>query len=81
MLSDTSSDAAEKYYESLRQLGEAGRAELARQLTLAVQRLAFTGLRQRFPAVSDDEIWLRLAVERLGPDLVRDVYGFEIDGS
>lgn len=81
MLSDTSSKAAAKYYEVLRELGPLGRLERARQLTLAVQRLAFLGLRERFPDASDDEIWLRLAVRRLGPELVRKIYDFEIDDS
>jgi len=46
-------------------------------LTLMVQELAFTGMRMRHPEASDDEIWLRLAVDRLGAEVVKKVYGFE----
>jgi hypothetical protein len=53
--------------------------ECVRGLTLAVQQLAFVGLRQQFPDDSDDEIWLRLAARRLGRDLVKKVYGWEAD--
>lgn len=79
MLSDTPPSIIARHDELLRELGEVGRLERSRQLTLAVQRLAFAGMRARFPQASDDEIWLRLAVERLGPDLVRRIYGFEVN--
>lgn len=48
-------------------------------LTLAVQRLAFIGMRERHPGTSDDEIWLRLAAQRLGRDVVKSIYGFDAE--
>lgn len=74
-LSDTDPSAARLQESLLRALPEQQRAEIARGLTLSVQRLAFAGMRARFPSASDDEIWLRLAVHRLGAEMVRKAYG------
>lgn len=74
-LSDTHRHVSELQYARLREMTESERAEIARGLTLFVQQVAFAGMRERFPAASDDEIWLRLAVNRLGPELVRKAYG------
>ena len=79
VLSDTPPSILALQDELLRELGEVGRLERSRELTIAVQRLAFTGMRSRFPEASEDEIWLRLAVERIGPELVARIYEFEID--
>ncbi len=73
--SDTAPQVARLQMALLREKTELERAEIARGLTLFVQKLAFAGMRERFPADSEDEIWLRLAVDRLGPDLVRKAYG------
>ncbi len=51
------------------------RLRMAQELTLAVQQIAFDGMRERHPELSDDDIWLKLAVLRLGEDVVRKVYG------
>lgn len=55
----------------------AERAERMTALTLAVQELAFAGMKLRHPEADDDEIWLRLAANRLGRALVKKVYGFD----
>ncbi len=78
-LSDTSPAAQAVQDEILRNMSPQEHLELARQLTLTVQHLAFAELRQRHPDLPDDEIWLKLAVRRLGSDLVRKVYGRDID--
>jgi hypothetical protein len=49
------------------------------ELTLAVQQVAFAELRRRYPEAPEDELWLRLAVRRLGRDVVRTVYGRDLD--
>lgn len=63
--------------ELLRQMTPAEKLERVRQLTLAVQQLAFAELRQTDPDASDDELWLRLASRRLGPAMMKKVYGWE----
>lgn len=74
-LTDTDPHVRELQDTRLREMSELERAEIATGLTLSVQKLAFVGMRERFPQALDDEIWLRLAVSRLGPDMVRRVYG------
>lgn len=75
MLSDTSFEAQAMQDEILRKLMPEQRLEITRQLTLGIQRLAFAALRQQNPGLTDDEIWMELAVRRLGPDLVSRIYG------
>lgn len=76
-LDDTTPEAREKQFELLRAMSPSQRAEIMTGLTLAVQRLAFLGMRERYPDASDDEIWLRLAARRLGRDVVKKIYGFD----
>lgn len=38
--------------------------------------LGLAGLRQRYPAATEDELWLRLAVRRLGAAVVQRVTGW-----
>lgn len=78
-LDDTTPDAREKQLELLRAMSPSQRAEIMTGLTFATQRLAFLGMRERYPDASDDEIWLRLAAQRLGPDIVRRIYGFDAE--
>lgn len=75
--SDTTEDAENVRFDILRRMSFPDKAHLVRELTLGVQRLAFAGLRERYPDASDDEIWLRLAARRLGRETVRKVYGWD----
>ena len=77
--SDTTPEIRARRDELLRAMSGEERLRIARELTLGVQRLAFAGLRQRYPDLPDDELWLKLAARRLGVDVVRKVYGREID--
>lgn len=52
------------------------KADGIRALTLAVNRFALTGLRQQYPEASEAELQLRLAVLRLGEELVARAYGW-----
>jgi len=76
---DTSEEADRVQFAILREMSVNDKARLLADLNATVQRLAFTGMRQRYPDASDDEIWLRLAAQRLGRDLVRKVYGWDPD--
>jgi hypothetical protein len=78
---DTSAAADSVQLELLREMSPAARAERMTALTLAVQRLALAGMRRRHPLASEDELWLRLAAQRLGPEVVRKVYGFDAEQS
>jgi len=76
--SDTSLHADDVQFEILRRMTPLERAALMTALTLAVQDLAMAGVRTRHPSASDDELRLRLAVQRLGAETVRKVWGFEV---
>ena len=49
--------------------------EMLGQLNEAVRTLALSGLRQRYPQATPDELRRRLADLILGPDLAARVYG------
>jgi len=72
---DTRESDEKVQFEILARMSPAEKARIVTDLTLAVQQLAFAGLRQQYPDAPDDEIWLRLAARRLGRETVRKVYG------
>ncbi len=76
---DTPKKVWDLQFELLRRKTPEERLEMARQMTLFVQRLAFEGLRAQYPDLSDDEIWLKLAARRLGREVVLKVYGRDVD--
>ncbi len=73
---DTTPDALTAYVALIAGLSPAGRAARTRDLTLAVNTLALTGLRLRHPESTEQELLLRLAALRLGDDLVERMYGW-----
>jgi len=77
--SDTRTSADQVHFDILRKMSAQERLALMTQLTLSVQRLAFTGLRSKYPDSTDDEIWLRLAAKRLGADRVAKIYAWRAD--
>ena len=71
---DTSPDAERRQIEIWRAMSTAEKGELVSRLTIAVQDLALAGIRERHPGATEREVFLRLAVFKLGPELVRKVY-------
>jgi hypothetical protein len=78
---DTSPAIWDLQFELYRRLTDTQRLENARQMTLSMQHSLFALVRAQHPDLTDDEIWLKLAVRRLGKDVVRKVTGREIDPS
>ena len=76
---DTSKKVWDLQFELLRQKTPAERLEMGREMTLAWQRNMFHVLRAQHPDLADDEIWLKLAVRRLGREVVRELCGRDID--
>ena len=66
---DTSPKMRLLYEEMLRRKTGEESLKMAEELTLAVQMMAFSTIRERHPELTDDEIWFKLAEERLGPEL------------
>ncbi|HEX9727937.1 MAG TPA: hypothetical protein VGA37_05495 [Gemmatimonadales bacterium] len=56
----------------------AERMRRTRELTIAASLAALAGLRRRHPAATDGELLLRLAVLRLGAEVVERVYGWRV---
>jgi hypothetical protein len=75
-VADTTPDAFVVYLALIAGLSPADRAARTRELTLTVNALALAGLRMRHPESTERELLLRLAVLRLGGDLVERVYGW-----
>jgi hypothetical protein len=72
---DTAPAARAIVHARLAEMSVGERAEQLRAVTLAANRNALAGLRTRHPAATEGELLLELARLRLGPDLVRRVYG------
>ncbi len=75
LLSDTRPEAERVQIELLRQAPAWRKLELVGQMNLTVRLLALSGLRQRYPEATPDELRRRLADLLLGPALATRVYG------
>lgn len=70
---DTKPEISALQMDLLRRKSPAERFELARQVTFVAQRIAFAVVRSSRPELTDEEVWVQLAVDRLGADVVRKV--------
>jgi len=73
--SDTSPEIERALYEGLREMPAWRKLELVVQLNRTARELALSGLRQRHPRATPDELHRRLADLLLGPDLAERAYG------
>jgi hypothetical protein len=78
-LSDTSPAAETELVRRWREMSSTEKAALIAGLSESVNQLAMAGIRQRYPAASPRECFLRLAVLRLGEALALAAYP-EISG-
>lgn len=72
---DTRSEAEEALFELLRKAPPWRKLQMVGELNATVRTLALSGLRQRYPQASDEELRRRLADILLGPELAEKVYG------
>jgi hypothetical protein len=72
---DTPPDVEQIQLDLLRQAPPWRKLEIVGQMTETVRILAASGLRQRYPDASEDELRRLLADILLGPDLAANVYG------
>jgi hypothetical protein len=70
---DTSPEIERLQIERWRQMSPDSKA-LVSGLTRTTSEFALAGLRQRYPEASSRELFLRLAMLTLGPDLARRAY-------
>jgi hypothetical protein len=73
---DTTADVEAIQFELYRRMTVEQKARRVTELTAGACRLALAGLRQRYPGASEQELLLRLAVLRLGPETVARVYSW-----
>ena len=72
---DTSPDAERVLIELMRKAPPWRKLELVAQLNETVRLLALSGLRQRYPDATPEELRRHLADLLLGPELARRAYG------
>ena len=72
---DTSPEAWKVYIELQRKMTPSEKLQQTLEWSEIIQRFAEAGMRQRYPKADDREIFLRMALTNLGPDLFRKVYG------
>jgi hypothetical protein len=75
-LTDTSPDADAVRLERYARMTPAEKAARVVALTRTACTLSLAGLRERHPDADEQELLLRLAVLRLGPELVSRAYGW-----
>jgi hypothetical protein len=71
----THPSALDRYHQILRAQAPHERLAQALSLTRTVRELAVTGIRQRHPAASEDEVRVRLAVRLYGREVGRHLFG------
>jgi hypothetical protein len=71
---DTPVEVEDLQIEAWRRMSPAEKAALVTSLTNATFTLARAGVRQRHPNASEREVFLRLAILTLGPDLAQRAY-------
>ncbi|MFO7692288.1 MAG: hypothetical protein R6V57_04285 [Vicinamibacterales bacterium] len=71
---DTPIDVERKLVESWRQMSAGDKAATVTGLTRAACAMTAAGVRQRHPQATPRELFLRLAVIILGPELARRAY-------
>lgn len=74
---DTTPDALEAWFESLRAKTPSERFAMVFEMNAAADLMAREGLRRLFPEADDEEIFLRFAAERLGRETMIAVYGWD----
>jgi hypothetical protein len=82
-LFDTPPRVVAEHARLMARLSPAERAQRVSDLTATASMMALAGLRSRYPGATEAELLLRLAVLRLGADVVERVYGWraEDDGA
>ncbi len=71
---DTSPDIERRQIESWRRMSAAEKAAIVTGLTRAAYEMTSAGVRQRYPDASPRELFLRVAVIVLGPELACKAY-------
>jgi len=71
---DTTAEAQQLQIRLWRRMSDSERLQAVSDVSRAVEELALSGIRLRYPAANERECFLRLAVIRLGAAAVRKLY-------
>jgi len=66
---DTASTIGRQQFGAWRRISSLDIAAALNAASAAGAQLAWYGMKDRFPSASDEELCLRIAIQRLGPDL------------
>ena len=77
--SDTDPKALAAFIEAQRRMTPAQKIDAVCKLTTTLIRLAEADVRRQFPHADEREVFLRATARRLGPELMRKVYGWSAD--
>jgi hypothetical protein len=76
---DTTYHVERRLVDAWRRMSSQEKARQFLDCCQMVDQLSLAGLRMRHPGVDERELFLRLAALRLGPELMREVYGWTPD--
>ncbi|MBI5497007.1 MAG: hypothetical protein HY904_18475 [Deltaproteobacteria bacterium] len=72
---DTTAEQDAVYMDLVRKASTAQRARVVGALSAGVRRMAEAGIREAFPAATDEEVAVRVAMRLYGRDVVQRVLG------
>lgn len=78
-MSDTHPDALRVYLRIQSQIPPESKLKRVAEMYDAINALQTAEVRRLYPKASDREVFLRVTARRLGPELMRKVYGWESD--
>jgi hypothetical protein len=78
-MSDTHPDALRVYLKIQSRMPAERKLGLVAEMYDAISALQASEVRRLHPAATDREVFLRVTARRLGPELMRKVYGWQPD--
>ena len=76
-MTDTSPEIDLIQLELFRQMTPSQRLSRFCELMDVVEGMQKAGIRRQFPNITDHEMLMRLALRRIGPEMTKQVYGWE----
>jgi hypothetical protein len=78
---DTSPEAWKVFLDLQRKMSPSEKLQRTLEWSEIIRKFAEAGMRQRYPNADERELFLRMARQNLGPELVRKVYGDDDNGA
>jgi hypothetical protein len=78
-MSDTHPDALRVYLKIHSQIPPERKLAYVAEMYTAMAALQTSEVRRLYPSASDREVFLRVTARRLGPEMMKKVYGWQSD--